>query len=93
MADWKLMKDKEPTVVEEEEQFSYNYALVLNTDYDGIGDFLCGGLCRLNLQKRVFEYVYAMGKVMDIKFEDVIAWYRVPPFKGQTESNKGTYIG
>ena len=81
MTEWHLMKDEEPTIVEEEEQFSYNYAIVLNTQYDCIGDYLCGGLCALNPQKRVFEFVCADGEVMDIKFDEVIAWYRVPPFK------------
>ena len=78
--EWILMKDEEPTIVEEEEQFSYNYALVMNTEYDCIGNYLCGGLCKLVPQKRVFEFVYEIGKSMEIKFEDVIAWYRVPPF-------------
>ena len=87
--EWHLMKDEEPTIVEEEEQFSYNYALVMNTEYDCIGNYLCGGLCKLVPQKRVFEFVYEMGKSMEIKFDDVIAWYRVPPFIEVEASTEG----
>lgn len=65
-----------PSEIEDDEIWQWNYALVLHTDYDCIGNYLAGLLFRPNLEKGFFE-----NDDIRIPFSEVVAWQRIEPYK------------
>ena len=74
----------EPTESEEDERFEYNYALVLNTPYDCIGNYLAGHLFKPDLGQKVFYTQLDYERGLTIPFKDVVAWQRIEPFRETT---------
>ena len=74
-----------PTEIEEDEIWQWNYALVLHTEYDCIGNYLAGLLFRPNFEKGFFEN----GNIK-IPFSEVVAWQRLEPFKEENNETNTT---
>ena len=75
-----------PTEVENDIYWKYNYALVLNTEYDCIGNYLAGELFVPDFERAVFATLLGNGKELTIPFEDVVAWQKITPFEGSKEN-------
>lgn len=69
-----------PTYVEDDIYWKWNYALVLNTEYDCIGNYLAGMLFMPNFEKNVFSAPLGNGKDLEVPFDDVIAWQKIEPY-------------
>ena len=65
-----------PSKIEDDEIWQWNYALVLHTDYDCIGNYLAGLLFRPNFEKGFFE-----NDNIRVPFSEVVAWQKIEPYK------------
>lgn len=65
-----------PSVIEDDENWQWNYALILHTEYDCIGNYIAGLLFRPNFEKGFFE-----NDDIRIPFSEVVAWMRIEPYK------------
>lgn len=80
---WHLMKDEEPTIVEENPAWAWNYAIVEYVAYDCLGDSLYGYLCKPIPERRVFEGTNLEGEHCEIPYDRVKAWARLDVFEDE----------
>lgn len=83
---WHYMKDEEPTLLEKDRYWAWNYALVLNTEYDCIGNYLAGFLFKPDFEKRIFSTPLTADDSLDIPFSEVVAWARLDMLEDKEES-------
>lgn len=76
-----------PTDIEEDERWSWNYAIVCDVEYDAIGLCLSGLLYKPDLERGVFSAPLDGGKELTVPFSEVIAWQKIEPYKEKEDGH------